>query len=116
RWYCAGCGRECSQQRSVCGLTPMPPYKVRVTKAIWSNEDRTELFDDLYRDIALPFVPFVGLALQQDGWRSADIYGRKPWRRGKRRQDSRRDARLRYEILELVEPQEGALSKAHQPA
>jgi len=46
----------------------MPPYKVRVTKAIWSNEDRTELFDDLYRDIALPFVPFVGLALQQDGW------------------------------------------------
>jgi hypothetical protein len=43
-------------------------YKVHVTKGIWSNEERTELFDDLYRDIELPFIPFIGLELQQDGW------------------------------------------------
>jgi hypothetical protein len=42
-------------------------YKVHVTKGIWSDEERTELFDDLYRDIELPFIPFIGLELQQDG-------------------------------------------------
>jgi hypothetical protein len=46
----------------------MPPYKIHVTKAIWTDEDRTDMFDHLYKDTDLPFVPFIGLALQQDGW------------------------------------------------
>jgi hypothetical protein len=43
-------------------------YKVHVTKAIWADEECTDLFDELYRDVELPFVPFIGLAIQQDGW------------------------------------------------
>lgn len=43
-------------------------YKVHITKAIWADEERTELFDELYRDIELAFVPFIGLAIQQEGW------------------------------------------------
>jgi hypothetical protein len=46
----------------------MPPYKVHVTKAIWTDENRADLFDNLYYDLELPFVPFLGLALQQEGW------------------------------------------------
>lgn len=46
----------------------MPPHKVHVMKAIWSDEDRTDLFDHLYRDIELPFVAFVGLAIGQEDW------------------------------------------------
>ena len=42
----------------------MPPYKIHVQKSIWLNEERTELFDHLYRDIELPFLPFIGLAIQ----------------------------------------------------
>ena len=43
-------------------------YKVHVTKAIWADEECTDLFDNLYRGIELPFVPFIGLAIQQDDW------------------------------------------------
>jgi hypothetical protein len=31
-------------------------YKVHVTKAIWADEECTDLFDDLYYDLELPFV------------------------------------------------------------
>jgi hypothetical protein len=43
-------------------------YKVHVTKAIWADEECTTLFDHLYYDLELPFVPFIGLKLQQAGW------------------------------------------------
>lgn len=47
----------------------MPPYKLYVTKAIWTDEDQTDLFDHLYYEMELPFVPFIGLELQnEDGW------------------------------------------------
>lgn len=44
-------------------------YKIHVTKAIWASDEQTNLFDDLYCDIELPFVPFIGLAITQlGGW------------------------------------------------
>src|SRR5271155_4877257 len=46
----------------------MPPYKAHVTKAIWTDERRSDLFDHLYYEVELPFVPFIGLAVQQEGW------------------------------------------------
>lgn len=50
----------------------MPPYKIHVMKAIFVNDDLTELFDHLYQDFELPFVPFIGLALSQVDGRSCD--------------------------------------------
>jgi hypothetical protein len=48
-------------------------YKVHVTKSIWTNDERTELLDSLYYDLELPFVPFIGLQLQRDGWHCGPI-------------------------------------------
>ena|ERR1700734_2321022 len=57
----------------------MASYKIHVRKGIWADEERTELFDRLYRDIELPFVPSIGLAIQHhDGW-SCDPIERLVW-------------------------------------
>ena len=42
--------------------------KLHVTKAIWSDEACSDLLDNLYRDIELPFLPFIGLVVKQEGW------------------------------------------------
>jgi hypothetical protein len=36
-------------------------FKLHVTKMIWADEGRETLFDHLYRDIELPFPPYIGL-------------------------------------------------------
>jgi hypothetical protein len=48
-------------------------FKLHVTKMIWAEETREKLFDHLYRDIELPFPPYVGLVITEDAWSSGPI-------------------------------------------
>ena len=41
-----------------------PPYNVCITKTIWIDKWQSEVFDRLYRIVELPFIPFIGLEIQ----------------------------------------------------
>lgn len=45
-------------------------YRVRLKKVIWRDEDRKELYAELFRDIELPFPPSIGLEVSFRGWSS----------------------------------------------
>jgi hypothetical protein len=48
-------------------------FKVHVTKMIWADDGREALFDHLYRDIELPFPPYIGLVITEEAWSSGLI-------------------------------------------
>jgi len=39
-------------------------------KAIWCDDERKELYAQLFRDIELPFAPSIGLEVTLEGWSS----------------------------------------------
>jgi hypothetical protein len=45
-------------------------YRVRLEKVIWVDEERKDMYTHLFRDIELPFSPFVGLEISFRGWSS----------------------------------------------
>jgi hypothetical protein len=48
-------------------------YRLHVTQAIWTDEKRDDMFDHLYREIELPFPPYIGLVISHEAWSSGPI-------------------------------------------
>ena len=43
-------------------------YQVIINLFIWSDENRLGSYAQLTRSLSLPFVPFIGLKLSEEGW------------------------------------------------
>lgn len=48
-------------------------YKCRISKAVWKDTGKTELYKVLIKDVMLPFPPYIGLSISDGSFSSGEF-------------------------------------------
>lgn len=48
-------------------------YKIVLARALWKDSERKTFGKMFFRQVEIPFLPFIGLAIRGDGWDTPPI-------------------------------------------
>jgi len=50
-------------------------YKCQISKAVWKDVEKTDLYEILIKDVELPFPPYIGLSISEGSFSTGELTG-----------------------------------------